>query len=378
MKILCIHQGYELYGSDRSFALSIKTLREMYPQALIHVMIPKSGAILEILEDCSDKIIINERLAVLRKKELKTNPLAMILKIIKGIISAYKTSKDYDVIYVNTVVVLDYILASRFMKTPSILHIREIPTGIQKSFFNKIINFSKMKIIFNSKNTAQAFDLDSKLSTKVILNGVRKLSIKVENEYKKASPNINILLIGRLTEWKGQKFFLDAVNNNASEEDLKKIKIKIVGEVFEDQFQYKENLIEFVNKNNLQNIVEFKNFVNNPITEYAWSDIVIVPSIKPEPFGRVAIEAMSMGKYVIAANHGGLSEIILDDIDGFLFEPSNEFDLYNKIKKILNLDDKTLKNISDNAQKNFEEKFSEKIYQNNFKTTINKFMKEYK
>jgi len=46
-------------------------------------------------------------------------------------------------------------------------------------------------------------------------------------------------------------------------------------------------------------------------------DIAVVPSIEPEPFGLVAVEAMLANKPVIASNHGGLTEIIINNYNGF-------------------------------------------------------------
>lgn len=65
-------------------------------------------------------------------------------------------------------------------------------------------------------------------------------------------------------------------------------------------------------------------------------DIAVVSSTEPEPFGMVAIEAMAAKKPVIAANHGGLTEIVLPRETGFLFEPGNEHDLAKYLKILLN------------------------------------------
>ena len=45
MRIVCVHQGYELYGSDRSFIDSVAALREAWPQAEIEVVLPHEGPI---------------------------------------------------------------------------------------------------------------------------------------------------------------------------------------------------------------------------------------------------------------------------------------------------------------------------------------------
>jgi len=366
--ILCVHQGYELYGSDRSFALSVEILRKTYPDAIIDIIIPKDGEIQTILRPICNNLIINKNLAILRKKEFKKNPFKFIYKIIRGIYTAINNSKKYDIFYVNTIVVLDYIIASRFTRTTNILHIREIPTGIQKIIFSKILSFSKMKVIFNSNNTANSYSLPSNQKT-TILNGVTGYPNSINNI---KDNTINILLLGRLTEWKGQMFFLETINKLV---DLKKyiIQVRIVGDVFEDQLEYKDQLIQFVKIHNLENIVTFKSFVRNPEVEYAWSNILVVPSIKPEPFGRVAIEAMSIGRCVVAANHGGLSEIISHNEDGILFEPNNSKSLLYELIELIENTQNIIK-YGENSRKTFQTKFSNEVYERNFKETIKKYL----
>ena len=51
------------------------------------------------------------------------------------------------------------------------------------------------------------------------------------------------------------------------------------------------------------------------------SDIVVMPSVTPEPFGRIILEAQALGKIPIAFDHGGASETIIDGKNGFLADP---------------------------------------------------------
>ena len=78
---------------------------------------------------------------------------------------------------------------------------------------------------------------------------------------------------------------------------------------------------------------------------YKVSDIVVSASIEPEAFGRVAVEAQSMEKIIIASNIGGSNETIIDEKTGYLFESGNPKSLSEKILKALNLDDTTLKTL---------------------------------
>jgi glycosyltransferase involved in cell wall biosynthesis len=108
-------------------------------------------------------------------------------------------------------------------------------------------------------------------------------------------------------------------------------------------------------------MVEVLPFSATPELFYNWADVILMPSLLPESFGLVAIEAMSLGKLVIAASHGGLTEIIKNNVCGMLFEPGNDKDLALKISEII----QNPHLIFELGHKGFEvykDKFSEEIY----------------
>jgi glycosyltransferase involved in cell wall biosynthesis len=91
---------------------------------------------------------------------------------------------------------------------------------------------------------------------------------------------------------------------------------------------------------------------------YKISDIVISASSEPEAFGRVAVEAQSMEKPIIASNIGGSIETIINDKTGFLFETGNALSLSKKIIEVLQLGETTLKSMGIEARKNVTKKFN--------------------
>ena len=91
---------------------------------------------------------------------------------------------------------------------------------------------------------------------------------------------------------------------------------------------------------------------------YKVSDIIISSSIEPEAFGRVAVEAQSMEKPIIASNIGGSNETIIDNITGFLFDSGSAKSLSEKILKVLNFNDTLLKSIGIEGRKNIANKFN--------------------
>ncbi len=367
INILCVHSGYELYGSDRSFLSSLQAIKKNIPGARVTALIPQPGPLVKYLEPIVDALLI-ENIGVLRKGELKKNPLKVVWKIIKGVWNVIKISADYDIIYVNTIVVADYIIASRIIKSKSIIHVREITQGIQKIIFSLMLKISGSFLIFNSEKTRDSFCFLNYKKCGVILNGVRGCNNVEELKFPKSQ--INLLVIGRFNSWKGQGFLIDALSI-LDEFEKKRIHVRIVGDVFEDRHEFKEVIYRKRKQHSLTEVIEILPFTEEPIPHYMWSDIVVVPSTKPEPFGRVAIEAMSAGRCVVASAHGGILEIVKDKKTGLLFEPGNEHSLAEAIRWLLN-NQESIGKFGREAKIRFQDLFSEERYISEFGTLFKK------
>lgn len=83
---------------------------------------------------------------------------------------------------------------------------------------------------------------------------------------------------------------------------------------------------------------------------YTLANIVVIPSIKPESFGRVAIEAQAMGNLVIASDHGGVRETIIPNETGYLVPPNNAEMLAEAIRFALGRDERVIEAMSDFAR----------------------------
>jgi len=166
-----------------------------------------------------------------------------------------------------------------------------------------------------------------------------------------------ILLPGRLTEWKGQEMFIESLNILKKNEPHKQFTAIILGS---DQGRdiYKKKLLRLVEQFRLNDDIIFvDNFEIMPIA-YEISDIVISSSIEPEAFGRVAIEAQSMEKPIIASNIGGSRETIIDEKTGFLFKAGDTQSLSKKISQVFDLDRSTIESMGSSGRKNVINKFN--------------------
>ena len=126
-----------------------------------------------------------------------------------------------------------------------------------------------------------------------------------------------------------------------------------------------------IEKNSLQKKVSFIDFQENIWPYYDAIDITVVPSTEKESFGLVATEAMLSKKPVIAANHGGLVEIVKPNETGLLFEANNAIDLSEKIQFLL--DNPSFINVfGENGFKRVNDFFSTKKYVDSFKEEYEK------
>ena len=245
--------------------------------------------------------------------------------------------------------------------------------NVFKKFYNSIMLKSDLIIagsnfIFSHINENYSEYLNSKKKFLVIFRGINTdyfdgSTILDTDEDKllkkwdiKRGKKI-ILLPGRLTEWKGQELFLEAINL---------VNIQLGHEAFyavilgSDQGRkiFKKKLIRLVDQYRLSNQVRFIDECKKMPIAYKIANIVISSSIEAESFGRVSVEAQSMEKPIIASNIGGSNETIVNNKTGILFESGNPEALSAKIVEVLQLDETTLKLMGNEGRKNVVKKFN--------------------
>ena len=242
-----------------------------------------------------------------------------------------------------------------------------------KKFYNSVMVRSDLIIagsnfIFSHIKDNYAKYLNAKKKLLVIFRGINvdyfAPTTKLDSDEKKLLKKWQIekdkkiiLLPGRLTGWKGQEVFIEAINLVNIELGYEAFYAVILGS---DQGRdlYKKKLIRITEQHRLNNQVKFIDHCNDMALAYKVSDIVISASIEPEAFGRVAVEAQSMEKPIIASDIGGSNETIIDEKTGFLFESSNAKSLSEKILKVLSMDETLLQSIGKEGRKNIIQKFN--------------------
>jgi glycosyltransferase involved in cell wall biosynthesis len=249
----------------------------------------------------------------------------------------YNFSGKFKKIYNSVMVRSDLIIAgSNFI----FHHIKEN--------YSEFLKFKKKFLVIFRGINVDYFDS----STKLELDEKRLLEKWEVKKEKKI-----ILVPGRLTSWKGQEMFIEAVNLVKIELGYEAFHVIILGS---DQGRnlYKKKLIRLSEQYRLTNQIKFIDHCDDMALAYKVSDIIISPSIEPEAFGRVAVEAQSMEKLIIASNIGGSNETIINEKTGFLFEAGDAESLSKKIISAITMDEISLKLMGKEGRKNVIKKFN--------------------
>lgn len=218
---------------------------------------------------------------------------------------------------------------------------------IKENYSKYLSNKKKFLVIFRGINTDYFNPKKIKESDKNLLK--KKWNITDEKKI--------ILLPGRLTEWKGQEMFIEAISllkKNLSEIEF----IAVILGSDQGRKIYKKKLIRLVEQHRLSGNVIFVDHLELMPIAYEISTVIVSSSIEPEAFGRVSVEAQSMEKPIVASNIGGSNETIINDKTGFLFKAGDSKNLSEKLKEVLNLSELTLNGIGAEGRKNIITKFN--------------------
>ena len=320
------------------------------------------------------KFIDKKKVKLIRLPVHSKNPLLIFLNalILTGIILIFKIS----IVHARSrAPAWSCLLATKLTgrKFVTTFHGTYNFSGKLKKFYNSIMVRSDLIIagsnfIFSHiKNNYSEFLKPSKKFL-VIFRGINvdyfDPTTKFENDEKKLLQNweINkekkiILMPGRLTSWKGQKLLIEAINLVKIELGYEAFHVVILGD---DQGRdlYKKELVRLTEQYRLTNQIKFIKHCKDMALAYKVSDIIISASIEPEAFGRVAVEAQSMEKLIIASNIGGSNETIIDEKTGFLFESGDAHSLSKKIIKAITMDETSINLIGKEGRKNIIKKFN--------------------
>tara|TARA_B100001029_G_scaffold54714_1_gene44051 strand:- start:794 stop:1942 length:1149 start_codon:yes stop_codon:yes gene_type:complete len=241
-----------------------------------------------------------------------------------------------------------------------------------KKFYNSVMVRSNLIIagsnyVFNHVHKNYGYLINAQKRLLVIFRGINTeyfdnsiiTNDKVQNLYSLlnlSSEKFKILLPGRLTRWKGQEMFIESLNLLKTKYKKENYQAIILGS-HQGRKVYFKKLISAVEKYRLKDNVFFIQHLKEMPVAYYVSDVVVSSSIEPEAFGRISVEAQAMRRPILASNHGGSTETIVDGTSGILFKNNNPESLAENLNKLMEMDKDKLQSIGNEGRKNVLKKF---------------------
>lgn len=361
-RILQIIPNMEIGGAERTVLEITSFLKDTEFSSLV---LTSGGKLIGELE--------KENIEVIKLKIDKKNPYS-IIKNFFLFIKIFR-EKKIDLVHVR----------SRAPAWSAIFAAKKIGIPVLTTWHGHVSNSSFIKKIYNSimlkgdaviANSAYTAERISKIynidlnKIDIISRGVNVESFErlkfsnteISNMRKMWSVDDNKIIIlfpARLTRWKGHLVTIEAINLLKKEKFFDHVIFLFAGEKAGAE-NYIKKLNSIITKFKLQENIKLVERIENMPLAYLASDIVLSPSIEPEPFGRIPIEAQAAGKTIIASDHGAVKDTIKNgnNFTGFKVKPNDPQALSIAIKQSITMDKKDLTKMHERAISNVKNNFS--------------------
>ena len=347
--MLLVHHDADLYGADQSLLRLARALL----QARWHpiVLLPRQGPLVALLQQAGAEVhvgpVIKLARALLGPAALWRLPVEAFVSL--RFIRRAVAGRRVLLVYSNSIAVLAGALWARLHNTPHVWHVREIvraPRLLARGFPALLRGLGGWCICNSGATRDWLTATQPALATRstVVWNGLEDGS---HDSAQLASSGTTwrhglgigddelvVTLVGRINRWKGQRVLVEAVGLLRAQ-GVRNLRCVLVGDVAEGQHSHREALQAQVAAAGLQQQVLIPGFNADVAPVWAGSDVAVVPSEEPEPFGRVAIEAMAHSLPVVGTAHGGLLEIVEPGVTGLLVPPSDAPALASALYQLL-------------------------------------------
>src|SRR5690606_7756114 len=336
-RILMLHSSSDLYGASNIFSINAMILKDIGHH--VHVVQSEEGPLPVQLRNEGLPVSII-RLGILRRKYFSPGGLVNRIRVLKEAYKAVAKIVEEDQInhiYSNTTAVLVGAWIAGRQQIFHTWHIHAIiarPKWLAfllgkivartsgqiivvseavKSFWSRYISPEKLKVVYNG------IDYGAYLEAEKLL----RKELAISDEY------LLIGMVGRVSPWKGQSYFLDIAKELCR--SYSHLVFIIVGDTFPGNEHLYDKMLEQVKRNGLENRVHTVGFRSDVPAILAALDVFVLPSTLPDPLPTVILEAMASGKPVVATAHGGAREMVSQNETGYLIPWDNAPEAANQM-----------------------------------------------
>ncbi|MEZ0490675.1 glycosyltransferase [Kineococcus sp. TBRC 1896] len=335
LRVLLVHPGAGLYGSDRMLLESVRALVAAGDRALL--VVPEDGPLVDLARSAGARVLVRP-VPVLRKSALTARGLLGLAgrcAVAAARDGALLRRLRPDVVYVSTLTLPTWVLLARAQGVPVVCHVHEAESRaavpLQRALAAPLLAASHLLVNseFSRAVLARSWPVLASRSS-VLPNGVQGPSAPVAAG--PAGGRLRLLYVGRLSRRKGVLVALDAFAQVLA--DGLDAHLDLVGDVFGEHADFGRELADRLGREVFQGRVSVHGFDPDVFAHLARADVLLVPSVLPEPFGNTAVEGVLAGRPVLVSDVGGLPEAVAGVPSARLVPPGDAAALARAVSEV--------------------------------------------
>ncbi len=287
------------------------------------------GELREDLQAAGVEVVVRP-LSVMRRASMSPAGLAGVAGALArdgGGLARLARRRGVDLIHTNTSVTLGGSVAARIARIPHVWHVREIYTGFERywpAYSRLLLSADALPCV--SPATCAQFAGDRRAL--VIHDGLGLEPWREPRDAARAALGLPAeafvcAILGRISTWKGQDMLIRALADPALAAGAESTIALVAGDPWQGEERKLDELRALAAQLGVGERVRFSGFRSDVENVYGAADVICVPSTQPDPLPNAALEAAAAGCCVVAADHGGLPEILRDGATGVLVAPGD-------------------------------------------------------
>lgn len=370
MNLLILHSSSDLYGASKILLVTVKLFVKKGYKPI--VVLGHHGPLSDKLIDAGAEVTFI-RLGILRRKYF--TPLGILDRVIV-MLKAYSSlkqlirEKQINKVYSNTTAVLVGAFAARAMNVKHIWHIHEIiekPKWLSNLLGILVNKYSNTVIVVSSAVQQCWAKYITSNKIQLVYNGIDYTpylypSNKLRTELGISENTVVIGMVGRVHYWKGQEYFLQIAS--LLNKKFSNLHFVMIGDAFPGYEHLYDTLLATISRENLQKKITNLGYRTDVAELLQGFDILVLPSILPDPFPTVILEAMASSKPVVATQLGGALEMIENGHNG-IWIPVNEVSCAASKMEELIISQPLRDQMGENGKQKVLTYFSLESYENN-------------
>lgn len=324
--VLYLHSSAGRYGADRQLLAIAAGLDPARYRAL--VVLPEPGELAADLRESGVDVLVRP-LAVLRRSLMSARGLGRVAAswaADAGGLGRVARTRGVALVHTNTSVTLGGAAVARVAGVPHVWHVRENYAGFERWFpaYRRLLLTADALPCVSAATAAQ---FDGARAARVVHDGLAFTPHRADRAASRAALGLPgdvfvVALLGRISGWKGQDVLVRALGDPALR-DRGEVVAVLAGDPWRGEERHLRELHEIAAALGVGVRVRHVGFRDDVEHVYGAADVVAVPSKQPDPLPNSALEAAAAGCCVVAADHGGLPEILDDGRTGVLVTPGD-------------------------------------------------------